>query len=94
MILSSLDDYIARQSTLVNARKKTVLPVIATRMQVAEGLARNLERLSPGLGRKAREVESVDAWIARTSEEKAAAAAQAENVAEDADGEADEPGEA
>ena len=44
VILSSLDDYIARQSTLVT-RKRQVIPVVLQRMQIAEGLARNLERL-------------------------------------------------
>jgi hypothetical protein len=38
-------------------RKRTVLPVVLQRMQIAEGLARNLERL--GLERKAREVPSL-----------------------------------
>jgi hypothetical protein len=57
VILTALDDYIARQPTLVNGRKKTVLPVVQTRMQVAEGLARNLERLSPGLSRVAKDVD-------------------------------------
>ena len=52
VILSSLDDYIARQSTLVT-RKRQVIPVVLQRMQIAEGLARNLERL--GLERRARE---------------------------------------
>jgi len=44
VILSSFDDYIARQSTLVT-RKRQVIPVVLQRMQIAEGLARNLERL-------------------------------------------------
>ena len=68
VILSSLDDYIARQSTLVNARKKTVLPVIHTRMQVAEGLARNLDRL--GLHRVEREV-SLEDYLEQRAAEKA-----------------------
>src|SRR5262249_24094707 len=52
VIVSSLDDWIARQPSLVT-KKRTVLPVVVQRMQIAEGLARNLERL--GLQRKARE---------------------------------------
>jgi len=50
MIVSSLDDWIARQPTLVT-KKRALLPVVVQRMQMAEGLARNLERL--GLGRQA-----------------------------------------
>ena len=50
MIVSSLDDWIARQPTLVT-KKRALLPVVVQRMQMAEGLARNLERL--GLERQA-----------------------------------------
>src|SRR5437016_25693 len=93
VILSSLDDFIARQSTLVNARKKTVLPVVQTRMQVAEGLARNLERLSPGLSRVAKPTEDLDAWIARKRAEKAAAAERAEQAEQDDQAEQDAEGD-
>jgi hypothetical protein len=61
VILSSLDDYIARQPSLVT-KKRTVLPVVVQRMQIAEGLARNLERL--GLERKVREVPDLEAYLA------------------------------
>ena len=37
---------ISRQPSLV-ARKRQLLPVVVQRMQIAEGLARNLERLGP-----------------------------------------------
>ena len=39
VIVSSLDDWIARQSTLVT-KKRRVLDVVAQRMQIAEGPAR------------------------------------------------------
>ena len=48
MIVSSLDDWIARQPTLVTKKRA---PVVVQRLQMAEGLARNLERL--GLERQA-----------------------------------------
>src|SRR2546422_4740795 len=51
VIVSSLDDWIARQRTLVT-KKRALLPVVVQRMQMAEGLARNLERL--GLERRAK----------------------------------------
>ena len=38
MIVPSLDDYIARQPSLVT-RKRELLPVVMQRMQIAEGLA-------------------------------------------------------
>src|SRR5947208_11843647 len=49
VILASLDDWIARQPSLVT-KKRRVLDVVMQRMQIGEGLARNLERL--GLDRK------------------------------------------
>jgi hypothetical protein len=54
VILSSLDDYIARQGSLVT-KKRRVIDVVTQRMQIAEGLARHLERL--GLERKTKEVD-------------------------------------
>lgn len=56
VILSSLDDFIARQPSLVT-KKRRVLDVVVQRMAIAEGLARHLERL--GLERKARVVEDI-----------------------------------
>jgi len=41
VILASLDDYIARQSSLVT-KKRWVLDVVTQRMQIAEGLAKHL----------------------------------------------------
>ena len=61
VIVSSLDDWIARQPSLVT-KKRTVLPVVVQRMQIAEGLARNLERL--GLERKAGEAPDLQAYLA------------------------------
>ncbi len=50
-------------------RKRTVLPVVLQRMQIAEGLARNLERL--GLERKAREVPSLQEYLAARAKQGA-----------------------
>jgi hypothetical protein len=60
VIVSSLDDWIARQPTLVT-KKRRVLDVLLQRQQLAEGLASNLERL--GLERKARTLD-LDAELA------------------------------
>jgi hypothetical protein len=91
VILSSLDDWIARQPSLV--RKQTVLPVVMQRMQIAEGLARSLERL--GYDRKVRDVPDLRAYLAQRStpstperERRPAAAAEPARAARP-----DEPGE-
>jgi hypothetical protein len=60
VIVSSLDDWISRQRSLVT-RKRTLLPVVLQRMQIAEGLARNLERL--GLERRAKRVLSLADYL-------------------------------
>jgi hypothetical protein len=61
VILSSLDDWISRQPSLVT-RKRQLLPVVRDRMQVADSLARMLERL--GLQRRARTLDP-EAILAR-----------------------------
>jgi len=61
VIVSSLDDFIARQPTLVT-KKRRVLDVVVQRMHIAEGLARNLERL--GLERRAKPVPDLTAYLA------------------------------
>jgi hypothetical protein len=62
VILSSLDDWIARQPSLVT-RKRQLLPVVRDRMQVADSLARQLERL--GLDRKAQPVADLGTYLAQ-----------------------------
>lgn len=54
VVLMSIDDYIARQPSLVT-KKRQLLPVVVQRMQMAEGLARQLERL--GLERRAKDLD-------------------------------------
>jgi hypothetical protein len=55
--VSSLDNWLAQQPSLVLARKRTVLPVLLQRATLAESLAKNLERL--GLKRKAQPVPDI-----------------------------------
>ena len=66
VIVSSLDDWIARQPSLVTKRRR-VLDVVLQRQQLAEGLARNLERL--GLDRKARPVADLTAYLAERTKQ-------------------------
>jgi hypothetical protein len=56
VIRSALDDYIMRQPALVT-KKRALIPVVRERMQVAEHLAKQLDRL--GLERKAKTVRDV-----------------------------------
>jgi hypothetical protein len=78
VIVSSLDDYIARQPSLVT-RKRSVIPVVVQRMQIAEGLARHLAQL--GLERRAAPVPDLRDYIRARDEEKAREQAEAARVA-------------
>jgi hypothetical protein len=74
IIRQAIDDYISRQESLVT-KKRAVLPVVRERMQIAEHLAKQLDRL--GLERKAKPIESLEDYLRRRAEEKAATAPQA-----------------
>jgi hypothetical protein len=65
VILSTLDDYICRQASIVT-RKRQLIPVVRERMQIAESLAKHLDRL--GLDRKARDVPDIRARLGLDSE--------------------------
>jgi hypothetical protein len=56
IIRQALDDYIARQPSLVT-KKRALVPIVSERMRVAEHLAKQLDRL--GLERKAKVVQDV-----------------------------------
>jgi hypothetical protein len=60
VIVSSIDDWIARQPSLVT-KKRRVLDVVMQRQQLAEGLARHLERL--GLERRAKPVADLSTYL-------------------------------
>ena len=59
LILDSIDTWLLQQSSLINTRKKSVLPVVMQRQQLADGLARYLAQL--GLGRIAKDTD-VPPW--------------------------------
>jgi hypothetical protein len=50
LLLDSIDAWLLTQPTLINKRKKALLPVVLQRQQLADGLARYLSQL--GLERK------------------------------------------
>ena len=67
-MVQALDDWLLRQPTLVNARKRMVATVLLQRQQLADSLCRQLERL--GLQRKEREVTLEDYLEKRAAEAK------------------------
>ena len=62
LLLDSIDAWLLTQPSLVNARKKALLPVVRERQQLADALARYLGQL--GLQRKARDVLSLHEYLA------------------------------
>jgi hypothetical protein len=62
LLLDSIDAWLLVQPSLVNARKKALLPVVRERQQLADSLARYMGTL--GLERKAREVPSLSQYLA------------------------------
>ncbi len=54
LILDSLDAWLLRQPSLVLARKKTVMPAVMQRQQIADALARYMAQL--GLERRERDI--------------------------------------
>jgi hypothetical protein len=72
IIRSTLDDFILRQPS-ITTKKRALLPVVAQRMQVAEHLARQLDRL--GLKRVPKPVETLADYLRRKEAEKAPGAA-------------------
>ena len=58
LLLDSIDTWLLTQPTLINKRKKSVLPVVRERQQLADGLAKYLAML--GLERRSKEVSLQD----------------------------------
>ena len=57
LMLSSVDDWLQRQPSIVNAKKRSLLPVVMQRQTLADSLLRHLTAL--GLERHARAVRDV-----------------------------------
>jgi hypothetical protein len=58
LLLDSIDAWLLRQPTLINNRKKSLLPVVLQRQQLADGFARYLAQL--GLKRISKEISLQD----------------------------------
>ena len=61
LILDSLDAWLLRQPSLVLARKKTVMPVVMQRQQIADALARYMGQL--GLEKRKRDVIDLNKYL-------------------------------
>ena len=54
LLLDSIDVWLLTQPTLINKRKKSVLPVVRERQQLADGLAKYLAMV--GLDRRSKQI--------------------------------------
>jgi len=61
LYVDSLDAWLMGQPSLVNARRRTVLPVLLQRQQMADSLVRHLQTLGLGLGKVARDMGMIPA---------------------------------
>jgi hypothetical protein len=61
LLLNSTDAWLLRQPTLVNARKRSLLPAVLERQRLADALARYLTLL--GLRRRQAPALSLDAYL-------------------------------
>ena len=61
LYVDSLDAWIMEQPSLVNARKRTVHPVVLQRQQLAGALARYMTQL--GLERRAKDVQDLRSYL-------------------------------
>ena len=61
LLVDSLDAWLLKQPSLINARKKSILPVLRERQQLVDSLARILGQL--GLERKAKPVPALSEYL-------------------------------
>jgi hypothetical protein len=68
LLLDSIDAWLLTQPSLVNARKKSILPVVRERQALADGLARYLGQL--GLERRAKDSPDLARELARLTQDR------------------------
>jgi hypothetical protein len=78
LILDSVDAWLLSQPSLVNRKRKTLLPVIAQRMQIDAALTRTLTTL--GLNRREKEI-NLHEYLDSPEHKAAVAAAREEELA-------------
>jgi hypothetical protein len=64
LMVDSIDAWVLTQPSLINKRKKAVLPVVQQRTQISEALVKHLAML--GLERRAKPVQSLTGYIEST----------------------------
>jgi hypothetical protein len=67
LFLNHIDAYLTTQPSLINRRRKTLIPVVEQRERLASSLARNLSLL--GLRRRAKPVPSLAEYLASKEDE-------------------------
>ena len=65
LMLDSVDAWLLAQPSLINKRKRTLLPVVRERTQLADSLARHL--LALGLERRAKPTQSLQDYLVTRS---------------------------
>ena len=70
LMLDSIDVWLLQQPSLVNLRKRTLLPVVLQRQQLADSLARYMTTL--GLERKQKPVPALSEYLAERYQDKSA----------------------
>ena len=68
LLLDSIDAWLLQQPSLVNKRKKALLPAVHQRQQLADALSRYMGQL--GLERKAKRAPPLDEYLAEKRERK------------------------
>ena len=66
LMLDSVDAWVLKQPSLVNVRRRSLLPVVRERTQLADAVARYLAAL--GLERRAKPVTPLHEYLARRTE--------------------------
>jgi hypothetical protein len=61
LILDHVDAWLVEQRSLVNQRNRTLLPIVTQRTQLADHLARLLDKL--GLDRVPKKIPTLDAYV-------------------------------
>ncbi len=82
LMLDSIDAWLLTQPSLVNARKRAVLPVVLQRQQLADGLARYMAQL--GLKRRAKPALTIQDYMAARQDRQDREESSHEDTAPDA----------
>ncbi len=82
LMLDSIDTWLLTQPSLVNARKRTLLPVVRERTQLSDALSRYLNQL--GLKRRAKPTLTIQDYMAARQDRQDGGESSHEDTAPDA----------